>query len=75
MQKGSLSRRKVSYHALILGKQGALRKGFFLTVLVAAALREYVVTVRISVASAAAATVMPWPCAANSPTEETQSAA
>jgi hypothetical protein len=47
----------------------------FLTVLVAAALREYVVMVRISVVSAAAATVMPWPCVAISPKEETQSAA
>jgi hypothetical protein len=69
VQESSLPRRKVSRHASIIGKE------YFLTLLVAAALQEYVVTVKTFVAPAAPVTVMPWPCAANSPRVETQSAA
>jgi hypothetical protein len=69
VQESSLSRRKVNRHALIVGKEWCL------TVLVAAAPQEYVVTERTFVAPAAPVIVMPSPCAANSPRVETQCAA
>lgn len=76
VQKGPLPRQKVSSHASVLVKdKESLEKNRILIVTVAAVLREYVVTVKTFVVSAAPATVMLLPCAATSPKEETQSAA